>query len=625
MTIEGTHNQNSGNQESGNQASAPRQPTNQDSNLTMSEADALCQLAAQQIARREYSLAFNSYQQASKISPQCIAAYLGMADLFRLHSNVNHALQVLSHALKIEPENSAARRQMIPLLAPLTPGSFNPELERDLLLCISEPAIDHQQLARVTGIHLTNKYPESRTVNDENVDRDLLQRLNNDTLFLSYLTQCINTNAALEQWLTLLRRHLLLGGGNTHCQELACALALQCFANEYVFPVSTEEKQHLMTLEQSVRATNKSFALPKLLLASMYQPLIDLAGDLECIGDNTATNLALLVKRTFQDLQQEQQYQANFRKIGNINADANTNSISDQVRNQYEENPYPRWQIPPAPAAVPLTHILQQLPGAQHSPLPHNDITVLIAGCGTGFEPIELARMDQNAQITALDLSSKSLAYARRMAGELQIRNVDFVQGNILDATKLNTCFDLINSTGVLHHMEEPTQGWKTLCGILKPGGVMRISLYSELARQRIALAHQQIKESGLGSSDEDIKLFRRTIFSLPTHSPLAELALSDDFYSLSGCRDLVFHVQEHRFSLLQLKEIIADLGLTLIGFDVPAWARQKFNQRYANSTDALDLNKWHEFELNYPDTFVGMYQLWLQKTEDHEKINPAR
>ena len=580
------------------------------------EADDLCQRAAQHIASREYSQALNAYQQAIKISSQYITAYLGLADLFVLHGNHNHALQTLSHALKIEPEDSRARRRMAPLLAALTPASFNLELDRDLLLCISEPDIDHQQLARAIGIHLTNKYPDSQTASTETISPKLLSSLNSDALFLAYLTQCINTNAALEQWLTKLRRSLLLSGDNIHLPALVCALALQCFANEYLFAVSEEELCYLTGIEQAGHTRGKSIELSQTLLASMYRPLIDIAADINLIEHKDQTFLSLLVKRTLLDLQQEQQYQTGFRKIGPINNSPDTNSVSDQVRNQYEQNPYPRWQIPPAPTPVALTQILQQLPGANHTQLPVGNISVLIAGCGTGFEPIELARMDRSAKITALDLSSKSLAYAKRMADELQISNVDFVQGNILDAAKLNTRFDLINSTGVLHHMEEPILGWKILNGILKPGGVMRISLYSELARRRIVLAHQLIKQLDLGSTSNDIKTFRQTIFSQTPNSSLADLALSDDFYSLSGCRDLLFHVQEHRFTLVQLQEIIAELGLIVIGFDVPTWARQKFNQRYTNGSDTLDLTKWHEFEMSHPDTFVGMYQLWLQKGE---------
>lgn len=605
MTIEGTHNQQ---QQQQNQHNSQQKNSNP-------EAETLCQLAAQQFARREFSHALNSYQQAAKLAPQCITAYLGMADLFALHGNHNHALQTLSYALNIEPGNSLARRRMAPLLAALTPTGFNPELDRDLLLCISEPDNDHQQLARVIGIHLTHKYPELQTASTGVINPTLLSSLSSDALFLAYLSQCINTNATLEQWLTSLRRSLLLAGDNVNLPELVCALALQCFANEYLFSVSAEEDHYLIEIKQ---VTDGLAAPLNTLLSSMYRPLIDIVADTQSFEYINQPFVSLLIKRTLRDLQQEQRYQTRFRKIGDANADKNTNCVSDQVRNQYEENPYPRWQIPPAPMPVSLTQILQQ-PGVKREHLPNGDISVLIAGCGTGFEPIELARMDKHTQITALDLSSRSLAYARRMADELRISNVDFVQGNILDAAELNTQFDLINSTGVLHHMENTQAGWKTLCGILKPGGVMRISLYSELARRRIVLAHQKIKELQLGNSNKDIKLFRSTIFSQPPGSPLAELAQSEDFYSLSGCRDLLFHVHEHRFTLLQLKDMIAELGLIVIGFDVPSWARQKFNQRHPNKADTLDLTKWHEFEVSHPDTFVGMYQLWLQK------INPIK
>lgn len=599
MTNEGTHNQQQ------NQHTIKQQTTD-------SDANAFCQIAEQHIARREYQQALVAYQQATKVSPQCIAAYLGIADLFGLHGNHNHAMQTLSHALKIDPENSSARRRMALLLAALTPASFNTELDRDLLLCISEPDIDHQQLARVIGIHLANKYHELHTHSTEAISENNLRTLASDKLFLAYLTQCINTNAVLEQWLTLLRRTLLLAGDNINFPELVCALALQCFANEYLFAVSEEEEQYLTGIGQSV--TENLNTSPHTLLASMYRPLIDMVADIKATEHNDQTFLSLLIKRTLLDLRQEQQHQTCFRKIGDINVDKDTDSISNQVRNQYEENPYPRWQIPPAPTSMPLTQILQQLPGINPEQLPSGSISVLVAGCGTGFEPIELARIDKSAQITALDLSSKSLAYGKRMADELKIPNVDFVQGNILDAEKLHARFDLINSTGVLHHMENPQEGWQTLCGILKPGGVMRISLYSELARRRVVLAHQFIKELQLGNSIKDIKTFRAHIFSQARRSPLAELAQSDDFYSLSGCRDLVFHVQEHRFTLLQLEKIIAELGLTVIGFDAPVWALQKFNQHHANSSARLDLSKWHEFEVNHPDTFVGMYPLWLQK-----------
>ena len=42
------------------------------------------------------------------------------------------------------------------------------------------------------------------------------------------------------------------------------------------------------------------------------------------------------------------------------------------------------------------------------------------------------------------------------------IKNIEYLQGDILDLGKLQKKFDLIESSGVLHHMEDPFKGLKT-------------------------------------------------------------------------------------------------------------------------------------------------------------------
>ncbi|NWP47652.1 class I SAM-dependent methyltransferase, partial [Escherichia coli] len=145
---------------------------------------------------------------------------------------------------------------------------------------------------------------------------------------------------------------------------------------------------------------------------------------------------------------------------------------SRAVRAQYEANPYPRWCASAARPHVSVAGHLAALGTPQAGPL-----EVLVAGCGTGFEPIDLARMDSSLAITALDLSAASLAYGARMAGALGIGGVRFVQGDILDVAKLGRRFGLVSSTGVLHHMERPADGLAALAGVLAPGGVLRIAL----------------------------------------------------------------------------------------------------------------------------------------------------
>src|SRR5262249_30687172 len=137
--------------------------------------------------------------------------------------------------------------------------------------------------------------------------------------------------------------------------------------------------------------------------------------------------------------------------------------VSRAVREQYEENPYPRWTQPDLTASPePLDEFLRrQFPSADVAALGrHETLSVLIAGCGTGQQPIEVARQFSNAEVLAVDLSLASLAYGKRRALELRVTNVTFAQADILQLGELGRRFDLIQSTGVLHHLADPWAGW---------------------------------------------------------------------------------------------------------------------------------------------------------------------
>ena len=85
------------------------------------------------------------------------------------------------------------------------------------------------------------------------------------------------------------------------------------------------------------------------------------------------------------------------------------------------------------------------------------------------------------------------------------------------------------------------------------------------------------------------------------------------DFYSLSELRDLLFHVQEHRFNIPQIKNCLTELRLEFCGFEAENKVKQ-FKLSNIGSDDLFDLDKWNTFEQDNPDTFMGMYQFWCQK-----------
>jgi hypothetical protein len=92
---------------------------------------------------------------------------------------------------------------------------------------------------------------------------------------------------------------------------------------------------------------------------------------------------------------------------------------------------------------------------------------------------------------------------------------------------------------------------------------------------------------------------------------------LLNDFFSLSDCRDLLFHVHERQLTIPQLKDFIAQLGLTFVGFEFsPFEAHLHYRNVFArNGWSIGDLDRWDAFERANPDLFAGMYVFWVQKS----------
>ena len=114
-------------------------------------------------------------------------------------------------------------------------------------------------------------------------------------------------------------------------------------------------------------------------------------------------------------------------------------------------------------------------------------------------------------------------------------------------------------------------------------------------------------------STPEGIRAARRQIINVPPEHPSARLIRFWDFYSQSGFRDLVMHVQEHRYTPLQLAEALDALDLRFLGFDVPPSVREAFCARFPEPSAWLDLRAWDTFEADHPDTFAGMFHLWCR------------
>ncbi len=396
----------------------------------------------------------------------------------------------------------------------------------------------------------------------------------------------------------------------------ACALARQCFVNEYAWSCTPGEADQVALLCDGIRVALDGGTVPAemaLAAIAMYRPLGALADAERLLHRAWPAEIGALLAQQVREPAEERRLRGAIRRATPIE-----DAVSQAVRDQYEANPYPRWVATiDAPQRIRLGDWLgARFPGAPVAALPEGRILeVLVAGCGTGQHAVETVRGLADVSVLAIDLSLASLAYATRLTASLGVGGIEYAQGDLLQAARLGRTFDLIAAGGVLHHMADPWAGWRALLGPLRPGGVMNVLLYTERGRGDVRAARDWIAGQGYQPTPDGIRSCRHDLMAR-SEDWAVRLSDSPDCCSASGCRDLLFHVQEGAVTLPEVARFLQAEGLRLLGVDVAAATEQAFRDRNPGAgEDALrDLSRWELFEAENPRCFAGMLNLWVQK-----------
>jgi len=397
-------------------------------------------------------------------------------------------------------------------------------------------------------------------------------------------------------------------------QPFFAALARQCFINEYVFDCLEDEKATAAACQSRLRALlDANEALPPLLVLAVaaYSSLDTLPDAGRLLAATADDAIGPVLDQQVRQPLEEQKLRATIKRLTPISA-----GVSEEVREQYEQNPYPRWVIAPRQEQPRFNAALRRLlPFATFTPMSDDSAPeVLVAGCGTGQHAIIAAQRFAGTRVLAIDLSLSSLSYAMRKTREMRIANIEFAQADILRLGEIERRFDIIESVGVLHHLRDPFAGWRVLLSLLRPGGFMTLGFYSEIGREHLAGARELIAARGYASTPEDIRHFRQEILMSAAGDDLQQLVDTQDFYSTSECRDLVFHVQEHRLTLGQIESFLGECGLQFIGFELDPQVLRQYRARFRDDPAATNLSNWARFEADNPHTFAQMYEFWIQK-----------
>jgi len=568
----------------------------------------------------EENNAIKNYEKVIELDKSYFKAYNNLGNIFRKRNLNKKALEYYILTLTINPNYIRGFYNLAGVLQHFILDERNKYINKFYLYLLEKKIIVRPNAIAtnvINGLFLNTNLKDNFSLieNDkypENLNK-IIAGLNENKLLLQFMKVCPIPNYYFERNFIKIRNEILnqiynLNFKNIYLKFLI-SLSAQCFLNEYIYSETDNEIFKLKKISERVKNninTNKINDL-EILILSCYSPLYSFDW---CKKMNPSNRLEEIFILQYRNYNEEKKYIKKIKSITAIN-----DSVSKKVKNQYEENPYPRWtnlglSIKPRVIknVIGELNLNVDLKKINFS----KNVEILIAGCGTGQHVITTASKYKNAKIFALDLSFNSLAYAKRKAEELNFNNINFIQGDLLDLRKLNKKFDIIESVGVLHHMANPIIGWKTLTDCLKKDALMLIGLYSEKARENIVNIRETINKLKIKTTKKNIINFRKEIFE-NNNTKWDSIKYSPDFYSTSGVRDLLFHVQEDRFSIKKIRKHLHELELIFLGFE-GNYVLDRFRKTYDQINDLYNLDKWENFEKNNSRIFSGMYQFWCQK-----------
>jgi SAM-dependent methyltransferase len=431
-------------------------------------------------------------------------------------------------------------------------------------------------------------------------------------------------DVAFERLLTALRASLAndATAGNPVAESilgLACTLARQCFINEYVFATTPEEEKNIDDLRRAI-AGNSPRAMQIAALA-MYVPLHTVPSASALLERKWNPHIEAVLTQQLREPAQEKELRDLIPHLTEIEDD-----VSKRVRQQYEENPYPRWvhvagQVTSMPIDQYLRDSFQQPPSRRSA-------RRAVSTCSSQAAAPARSRSDQYRNTWAhrhlrFDLSLSSLCYAKRKTPAELAARIDYAQADILKLGSIGRSFDVVDACGVLHHMADPLAGWRILLSLLRPGRPHASRVLQRCRpRRRCGLRARSSLNANSVRHPDDIRRCRQELLA----TPLASVTRFTDFFTTSECRDLLFHVHESRVTIPLIKDFIRENGLTFIGFefDLPLLLRHRA-QFAAAGWSLADLDRWQEVETSILILSPACTSSGCRRTEAPSRTKTAR
>jgi ubiquinone/menaquinone biosynthesis C-methylase UbiE len=569
------------------------------------------------LAMRKLLKAEEAFTKAIQYAPKETRADVSLAYTLAESGKTVQAFKHYRELAKTQGEDVHIRSRLLECASQLNVDHYDSELEQDLLNYLSWNNMNRNQLASLTCSLLEHKFQLNQAGSASNFDD-----MANCPLLICALKFTLIKSELLEKLIMALRCELLSfstqkGQLPNQYIPLCEAIAHYGLRCEYIIPTTAAEDNMGTALKKIIDQSLLQIGCSPmdvsgaLLLLAMYDTwqCLDNYKKLMKFDDASWPDISFAIKQCHDELIILGEYQ--FDAITTI-----PEALEHAVKGQYEKHPYPRWQT--LDYKTPTNYgqaLINEFPGVKLPKHIFSDkIDILVAGCGTGRHALNVAKYFNHVQVTALDISRSSLAYAQYKAKEFNINNISFKLADLTQLQKSSKKYNIIECSGVLHHIKEYKVALHALLQNLKPNGLIKISLYSERARKCVIQIRDTLKSEQSRLSDQQIKVLRHAVFQSDQFENINSVIKSDDFYSLSGTIDLLFHEYEERFTPLTIKDLCDEFDLNWLGFSsVPQDVKLKFHEFNADAADLNNLKQWDDFEEAYPATFATMFQFYCQ------------
>lgn len=219
----------------------------------------------------------------------------------------------------------------------------------------------------------------------------------------------------------------------------------------------------------------------------------------------------------------------------------------DNYRNLYENPDHRRANF----------HLMW--PAGQSKRIPE----ILIAGCGTS-QAARYALREPDARITAIDVSKASLSHTRELQRRYMLKNLELHQLPIENVQELGRSFDMVVSTGVLHHLHDPDFGLRALRDVLNPQGAMRLMVYAPYGRAGIYMMQEYCRALGIGTSEKELRDLGATLQALPANHPISGvLRQAKDFQRPEAIADALLHPRDRAYTVPEVYAWLERCGMS--------------------------------------------------------------